>query len=98
MDNETPDQSYWDRADEIIHLANEQCNHEMNGKVSSSLLFATARFNAFIIASSAKNVEEMKNDKEEAIKYFTEQYKKMLIENIDDYIQNFEQNIEQVRS
>jgi len=97
MSHETANQAYWDRADEIIRLANQQCHNEENGKVSSSLLFATARFNAFIIASSTKNAEEMKQDKAAAIKYFSEQYQQMLTENIDDYIQNYEQNIEESR-
>jgi hypothetical protein len=32
----------------------------------------------------------MKKDKEEAIRYFTEQYQKMLTENLDEYIESFE--------
>ena len=88
-DNDVP-QEFWDRADEIIALANKQCNDTSIGKVSSSLLYAAARFNSFNIASSATDVEEMKKNKEEAVKYFTDQYQKMIIENIDDYIENYE--------
>ena len=31
----------------------------------------------------------MEQNKEEVIKYFTNQYRKMLIENFEDYIKNF---------
>jgi hypothetical protein len=57
--------------------------------VSASLLYAAARFNSFNVASSARDVEELKQHKEEAIRYFTEQYRKALEENLDDYIDNF---------
>lgn len=98
MSNDKPDDEFWDRADEIIDLANKQCNKASNGKVSSSLLYATARFNAFIVASSAKDSEGLKDDKEQAVKYFTEQYEKMLVENIDEHIKNFEKNIEEQKN
>jgi len=90
MDDEGIPPEFWQRADQVIALANKQVNDSTIGKVSSSLLYAAARFNAFNVASLADDAEEMKKDKEEAIKYFTEQYKNMLIENIDDYIENFE--------
>ena len=91
MSKEGPDREFWDRADAVIHMANKQCKHAPNGKVSSSLLYAAARFNAFIVAVKASNAEEIKSHKDEAINYFTEQYRKMLMENLDDYIENYDQ-------
>jgi hypothetical protein len=32
----------------------------------------------------------MKDNKQKALEYFTGQYKKMLEENLDDYIENFD--------
>ena len=90
MSNEPIPPEFWERADKVIALANEQVKGSTIGKVSSSLLYAAARFASFNVASSATDAEEMKKDKEEAIKYFTEQYRKMLIENLDDYIENYE--------
>jgi len=98
MSNEKVDQKFWNRADKIIHLANEQCHNSTNSKVSSSTLYAAARFNAFIVASMAEDVNEIIKDKEEAIKYFTDQYEKMFIENIDDYIENYEEYINKVKN
>lgn len=79
MSDNTEDKEFFDRADAIINLANSQCDDFAIGRVSSSLLFAAARFNAFIVASSAKDLEQLKNDKTEAIKYFKEQYEKYLL-------------------
>lgn len=97
MSNNTEDKEFFDRADAIINLANTQCDDFAIGRVSSSLLFAAARFNAFIVASSAKDLEQLKNDKTEAIKYFKEQYEKVFVENIDEYIKNYDKNIEEQR-
>lgn len=95
-DNEIPPE-FWERADEVIALANEQVQGSTIGKVSVSLLYAAARFNSFDVASSAIDVDEMKKDKEEAIDYFMEQYKKMLIENLDDYIENYDKYTKRVK-
>ena len=83
-------QEFWNRADEVIALANEQVKASTVGKVSASLLYAAARFNAFNVAHAAETVDEMRDDREGALKYFTEQYRKMIEENLDDYIENFE--------
>jgi hypothetical protein len=80
-----PDQQYWDIADSFIQLANELAEKEPQSKVSSAMLYAVARYNAFIFAISSDNLLE---EKEAAIEYFLEQYKKMLSENLDDHIQN----------
>ena len=88
MKEKGPDKEFWERADEIILLANKQCEKAASGKVSSSLLYAASRFSAFILATTADNAEEMKKDRDKAIKYFTDQYEKMLIQNLDDYIEN----------
>ncbi|MFK7848894.1 MAG: DUF3144 domain-containing protein [Rhodothermales bacterium] len=69
MNTERPGPEFWERADEIIAAANEQCKNATIGKVSSSLLYAAARFNSFNVAFSAECVEEMKKDKNKAIEY-----------------------------
>ena len=81
MSNDTEDKEFFDRADEIINLANTQCDNFAIGKVSSSL-----------------DLEELKKDKTEAIKYFKEQYEKVFVENFDEYIRNYEKNIEEQRN
>jgi superfamily I DNA and RNA helicase len=97
MTEEQPGQDFWKRADEVIHLANEQRTADGNHKVGASLLYAAARFNAFVAASSAEDVEEMKADRDEALEYFCDEFRKALVENFDDYIANYKEYIEKFR-
>lgn len=83
------DAAFWARADAVIQLANGQAATVANSKVSASLLYAAARFNAFVLADRSASAEQMKADKEEAIRYLTEEYRKMLSQNVDEYIDNF---------
>ncbi len=87
---ENRDDVFWQITDEFIQQANDQCDKHKNGKVSTSILFSAARFNAFMYASTAKNHAEYLKDKDMAIEYLTEQYKKVLIENLDDYEKNYD--------
>ena len=92
MSTSKTDDNFYNRADEFINLANKQSDDISVSKVNSSLLFAASRFNAFIVSSMSNNIEDLKRDKDEAIKFFTDQYIKMLTENIDENIKNYERN------
>ena len=86
---EERDEEFWKLADEFINFANDKCNDHRNGKVSTTMIFAAARFNAFMFASMAKDLEEFNKDRDMAIEYFSNQYKDAFIENIDDYQKNY---------
>ena len=83
------DKDFYDRADAVIQLANDQLSGISRGKVSASCMYATARFNAWVTACGHSSVEDMAAAKEETLDYFTMQYRAMLEENLDDYIDNF---------
>lgn len=85
------DDNFYERADEHIRLSNSQISKEATiGKVSASNMYATARFNAWVSVCGWKNGDEMKYSKEETLEYFVAEYRKILSENLDDYIKNFE--------
>lgn len=86
----TPDDKFYERADAHIRLSNEQLKDIDRGKASASMMYATARFNAYVHACACASLEEMNKNREEAIAYFVEQYKQMFEENFDDYAQNFD--------
>lgn len=90
MSQDDVDKGFWERSDSFILLANDYCDASPRGKVSASLLYAAARFNSFIVASHADSAEQMESEKAAAIEYFIEQYRKMLEENLNDHIKNFE--------
>lgn len=86
-----PDDHFYDRADEHIHLSNDQITEEIGrGKVSASMLYATTRFNAWVSACGWHSSKEMAAAKEETLDYFVKEYRKMLEENLDEYIANFD--------
>lgn len=89
------DPTFFDRADAHIRLANEHCADTGRGKVSASLMYGCARFQAWNAATWAKDVEDMKARRDETVRYFVEQYQAMLEENLDDYIGNFAQYMQQ---
>lgn len=86
------DQAFYDRADAHIDLANQQIDSLQDlGKVSASMTFGASRFNAWMSARSFKSGAEMAAAREELLKYFSEQYRMMLEDNLDDHIAHFEQ-------
>ncbi|TYC61242.1 DUF3144 domain-containing protein [Zoogloea oleivorans] len=84
------DEQFYERADAHIHLSNEQAQSIGRGKVSASMMYATARFNAWVSATGFSEKEQMASTRQETIEYFVEQYRSMLESNLDDYISNFE--------
>ena len=81
------DQDFYRRADEHISLSNQQIANDVSfGKVSASTLFATARFNAWVSACGWDSKEELQKAKEDTLDYFVAEYRKMLEENLDDYL------------
>ncbi len=87
-------EEFWRMADAFIHLANEQCEGVEREKVSSAMVYAAARFNAFIVASNAYNEKEFNEQRQEATEFFNNQFENMLAENLDDYSDNYKQYME----
>ncbi len=83
------DEDFFKRADAHIYLGNEQMATADKGQVSASMLYGTARFNAWVSAGEFDSPEAMKDAKAQTIKVFLEEYEKMLSEHLDDYAANF---------
>ena len=78
-------------ADAFIDLANDQSNRFNRENVSLALLYAAARFNAFIVAGHADDAVTYERDRNSAFDYFTGEYRRMLEENLDQYREMFGQ-------
>jgi hypothetical protein len=83
------DHDFFDRAHEHLRVANEQLSGVSQGQVSASMLYACARFNAWVSASSRDSATDLKGAYGETIEYFVAQYRKMLVKNLDDFVANF---------
>lgn len=93
MSNSTPDPAFWNRVNALINLSNDQCDAADPSEVGASTLYAATRFNAFIVARATGSSQNMKIEKERALEYFTDQFRKMMVDNLDDFAENFEKYI-----
>lgn len=78
------------RADAVIDLLNRQAKQAPTGQVSASVMYAAARFNAFQVAATADSAENMAAERENAINYFTSQYRKMFEDHFDECLKHFD--------
>ncbi len=83
------DPTFFDRADSHIRLANEHNATVSRGKASASFMYGSARFQAWNAACWADDAASMKANRQETLEYFVNQYRAMLEENLDDYIEKF---------
>lgn len=83
------DHEFFDRAHEHLRIANEQLAGVTQGQVSASMMYACARFNAWVSASSRGSAKDLKGAYGETIEYFVAQYRKMLVKNLDDFVANY---------
>jgi hypothetical protein len=84
------DDAFYARADAHIHLANDQAENAGHEMVNASLMFASARFSAFVSARGFASSEAMQAKRAETIEYFVTGFRQMLEGNLDAYIKNFE--------
>jgi len=89
-DQQGLDPHFFERADAHIHLSNAQIADFNPGKVSASMMYATARFNAYVSWIGFGAADDMAKARSETLRFFVEQYQIMLEENLDDYIANFD--------
>jgi len=87
---EPSDDTFFDRADAYIQLANEQCDSESIGPVSASFMYALARFQSYGISTGCDSKDEMRKESKAAVEHLVAQYREMLDENLKDYIANFD--------
>jgi hypothetical protein len=69
-------------ADEFINLANDLGDDWALPLLSAAIMYAAARYNAF----NFQSMDGKNENREEAIRYYTEQYSKMLRENMNELL------------
>ena len=87
------DQLFWQLSNSLIKHTNDEGRDSgaTPSLAAAALLFAAARFNAYLLARNAENVEQFRAMQEEGIAHFKGQFDKMLADNLRDYEQNFDQ-------
>ncbi len=84
------DDAFYKRADAHIALANEEVAEASHEMVNASMMFASARFSAFLSARGFKSGEAMAAQRDETVEYFVAGFRQMLEGNLDAYIKNFD--------
>jgi len=81
--DELKEEAIYDYTDKFINLANEICKSDNSGAVGVAIRFAAARYSAFEATLQTNNLIE---DKDKHLEFFTNVFNKMLQKNLDDYI------------
>lgn len=85
------DAEFLSRATAHIDLSNGQLSHAPDrGVVAGSMLYATSRFCAYSAAAGFKSADELKEARARILAHYQEQFSKMVEDNLDDYINNFD--------
>lgn len=85
-------EAFFGRADEIITLANKQLSPTSHaGQVAASLTFAAARFAVSAASVGFFKSSDFAKEKDDIIAFYTKQYQQMLADNIDNYVDNFDE-------
>ncbi len=78
-------------ADTFIDVANDHIEKSDSSFVSSSMLYGTSRFCAFVVASGCENAEQLDANRDEAIKFYVAEFERMLSENLGEYKNAFKE-------
>ncbi len=90
MSEEDFDKEFKEMADAFIDMANQQAKDGPAENVGMAILYAASRFNAYVVAANAENLEKYESDISSATTFFQEKYQEMLQENLNDYKKVYE--------
>lgn len=86
---ESQNDALWGYIDQLIEDANQKTEELDIGEVGNALLYAAARFNAFMVAASCETRNDFKEDRSDSQKFLMDQFRQMLLNHFDDYEENF---------
>lgn len=92
------DKEFFDIADSFIHLVNENSKKVGNEKACVALIHAATRFSAFVVASNALDVDQLKAERQKAKDHFVHNFEQGLAHNLSDYENNYEEYINKHRN
>lgn len=87
------DKKFIKLADKFIDQANANCGDDDHQLVAASLMYASARFSAFISAAMVENKEDFEHGTEDTIAFYMEEFEKMLREHMKQYKSNFDTRV-----
>ena len=91
-DNE---QRFWELVEQQIENANQGIDLGEPTLVGDAMLYAAARFNAYLAAAASSERKEFKEELEQTKTLLMEQFETMLNANLEDYLENYKLYLEQ---
>jgi hypothetical protein len=85
LSDEELDEIFRRMADSFIDRANELAEGNSVENVGMALLYAASRYNAHVVSQHAEDEAAFDRDLPRARQFFSEQYQRMLDENLEDY-------------
>lgn len=85
LSDEELDEILRQMADSFIDRANELAESNSRENVSMALLYAASRYNAHVVSQHSEDEASYAKDIPRAREFFSEQYLRMLDENLEDY-------------
>lgn len=72
-------------ADRFIDTANRQLNDTEPSVVNSAFMYGASRFCSFVTVQKTGSLQRFDEMHDEAVEYYTEEFKKMLLQNLQHY-------------
>jgi len=72
-------------ADRFIDTANRQISDTQSSTVNSAFLYGASRFSAFVTVQKTGTLARFDEMHDEAVNYYTDEFKKMLTQNLAHY-------------
>ncbi len=85
------DDEFVETTNKLIAIANEMAAKQGEHKMGVAFIYAAARYNAYIAASSVTSADELAGKRDKAVEYFSDRFRKLYDGNLMDYIANFDE-------
>ncbi|MEA3300108.1 MAG: DUF3144 domain-containing protein [Porticoccaceae bacterium] len=83
------EQQFWDLVETLINDANDRSATQDAALVSDAMLYAAARFGAYVAAASSTERKAFKDELGDIKALLMEQFETMLDANLADYLENY---------
>lgn len=98
FDARQADDGFFARADAHIELANDQAGNERISRVAESLLYSAARFASYSHWTGFDDQPSFDESVDNAIEYYVDEFRLMLLENMEDHSRQFDEDDEEDNS
>ncbi len=81
---------FFELVGKFVDEANTMSQEHSPELVGTAMMYAVSRYNTYVVARAAKNVNDFTADRQGALDFFTERYQAMFLENFKDHMANYE--------